>query len=432
MTPLDLHIQQLGPARRESPLNAQANRAGAPRAFTSDDLRLPMHVQGGAPAAGDASFELAGPRRQIYFDPAQTTAAVVTCGGLCPGLNDVIRALVMELHYGYGVRKIYGIRYGYAGLVPGTPEPPCLLTLEAIDDIHQHGGTILGTSRGNQDPKRMVDMLVELGINLLFTIGGDGTFRGAHAVAEEVERRGLPIGLVAIPKTIDNDIDLIYRCFGFKTAVEEANRVLDCAHVEAKGARGGIGLVKLMGRESGFIAAHATLANCDVNYCLIPEVPFALHGEGGLLNHLRRRLSERKHAVIVAAEGAGQHLLGESTEKDASGNTRLKDIGLFLKEEIQAAFAGWGEPVAIRYFDPSYIIRSVPANSDDSIFCADLARGAVHAAMAGKTDLFIGYWHGVFTHVPLAAVAGRRRKIDPQSSLWHAVLSTTGQPAVFG
>lgn len=428
----ELNIRQLTPARYESPLAAATQAAGLQPSFTSDQARVrlsPVECPD-APPSPDA-FEQAGPRRMLYFDPAQTTVAIVTCGGLCPGINDVIRALVMELHYWYGVRKFYGVRYGYAGLVPGAAEPPRLMTLEELSDIHQHGGTVLGTSRGNQDPALMVDTLAALGVNILFTIGGDGTFRGSHEIALEAERRGLPLAVVAIPKTIDNDIDLIYRCFGFKTAVEEAVRVLDCAHVEAKGARGGVGLVKLMGRESGFIAAHATLASGDVNYCLIPEVPFRLDGEGGLLAHLRRRLRERKHAVIVVAEGAGQDLLGRSDEKDASGNTKLKDIGLFLKQEIQAAAKAWGEDFPVRYFDPSYIIRSVPANSDDGIFCADLARAAVHAAMAGKTDMFVGYWHGVFTHVPLSAVAGKRRKIDPQSSLWMAVLSTTGQPPHF-
>lgn len=432
MTSLNLQIKHLGPARFDSPLLSGSPSSCHIQGPVSDRTRVRLHLLANPDAPDDCSdgFELAGPRSRLFFEPANTVAAIVTCGGLCPGINDVIRALVMELHHGYGVHKVYGVRYGYAGLVPGAPDPPRLLTLDEVEDIHQHGGTVLGTSRGNQDPVRMVDSLVALGVNILFTIGGDGTFRGAHAIAEEVERRGLPIAVVAIPKTIDNDIDLIYRCFGFKSAVEIAAKSLECAHIEAKCARGGVGLVKLMGRESGFIAAYATLASGDVNYCLIPEVPFTLQGERGLLAHLRQRLRARKHAVIVVAEGAGQDLLGSpSTDKDASGNVKLKDIGLFLKQEIATAAAAWGEDVNVRYFDPSYLIRSVPANSDDGIFCADLALSAVHAAMAGKTDMFVGYWHGVFTHVPLAAVAGKRRKVAPESSLWSAVLSTTGQPA---
>lgn len=433
MTPYNLTINQFSPAEIESPLINYQRQEGWEFEFVPDSERVRFSLSlNESPGSAEEAFERAGPRRRIFFDPAQTRAAVVTCGGLCPGINDVVRALVMELHYWYGMREVLGVRYGYAGLVPGTDCPPVPLTLEDVDDIHLKGGTLLGSSRGMQDVGVMVDTLARLQVSILFCIGGDGTLHGAHELAQEIARRGLPIAIVGIPKTIDNDIMLIYRCFGFKTAVEEACKVLDCAHVEAKGARNGVGLVKLMGRESGFIAAHATLANGDVNYCLIPEVPFELHGENGLLEHLRRRLRTRKHAVIVVSEGAGRDLIGDRGELDSSGNTKLNDIGLFLKQEIAAAFAGWGEPVNVRYFDPSYLIRSVPANSDDSIFCADLGRYAAHAAMAGKTDMFIGDWHGVFTHVPLAAAVGQRRKVDVKCSLWRNVLSTTGQPAILG
>ena len=427
----DLTVSQLGPARLASPLLAHQTGESVSD-FTNDARRVLYDIASDA-GRGDASpsFERAGPRRQVFFDPARARAAIVTCGGLCPGLNDVIRALVMELYHWYRIGEVLGVYYGYAGLCPDAEFPPQPLSARSVEDIHMHGGTMLGTSRGRRDTAVMADTLERLGIDILFCVGGDGTLRGAHALAGEIARRGLPIAIVGIPKTIDNDIALVYRCFGFKTAVEGADRALDCAHVEAKGARHGVGLVRLMGREAGFIAAHATLSNGDVNYCLIPEVPFKLEGPGGLLAHLRQRLATRQHAVIAVAEGAGRELVGATDQTDASGNVKLKDIGLFLKQKIGEAFAEWGEEVNVRYIDPSYLIRSVPANSDDSLYCADLARMAAHAAMAGKTDLFIGQWHGVFTHVPLAATSGLRHTIDPKAELWRNVLATTGQPEQF-
>lgn len=425
-------IEQFDPLKYPSPLAERADFSIGRFQFVEDHQRIHYDISVQPPDKPTAdpvdSFELAGPRRRIYFDPARTRAAIVTCGGLCPGLNDVIRGLVMELYHWYGVSDVVGLRYGYEGLTRHTDCPPQPLTLDVVRDIHHLGGTLLGSSRGPQDVSEMVEQLDRLGINLLFCIGGDGTLTGAHLIAGEIRRRNLRIAVIGIPKTIDNDIAMIYRSFGFQTAVEEATKVLRCAHVEARSARGGIGLVRLMGRDSGFIAAHATLASGDVNYCLIPECPFQLDGERGLLNHLRHRLRERRHAVIAVAEGAGAELLESQRTRDASGNIRHGDIGLFLKDTIVQAFAEWGDPVTVKYFDPSYIIRSVPANSDDSVFCSDMARCAVHAGMAGKTNLLIGQWHGVFTHVPLSLVVGRRKKVDTGGNLWRSVLAITGQP----
>ncbi|HPP51333.1 MAG TPA: ATP-dependent 6-phosphofructokinase [Thermoguttaceae bacterium] len=377
-------------------------------------------------------FEKAGPRQQIFFDPRQVRAALVTCGGLCPGLNNVIRSAFLELHMNYGVPEVLGIRYGFRGLNPAVGDPPIRLTLEMVERIHQTGGTILGSSRGPQEAAVMVDFLVDQKIQVLLCIGGDGTQQGAQKIFEEIQRRRLPIAVVGVPKTIDNDILYCERSFGFTTAVAEAARVLDCAHMESKGAPYGIGLVKLMGRESGFIAAAATLASQEVNFTLIPESPFVLEGEGGFLAALRRRLLDRRHAVIVVAEGAGQDLLGgPSPQRDASGNRKLQDIGLFLKERITAYFAEHGPEVSLKYIDPSYIIRSVPASSEDDILCDQFARHAVHAAMAGKTGMMIGLQHGAFIHVPWSLSVGRRRYVEEEGDLWAAVLAATGQPKRF-
>ena len=370
-------------------------------------------------------FETAGPREKIYFDPSKLKCGIVTCGGLCPGLNDVIRAIVLGLFYHYGVKTVFGFRYGYEGLSYRYGHVPLELNPETVKDIHKMGGSILASSRGPQDISEMVDTLERMNIGILFTIGGDGTLRGAQALSEEVGRRGLKIGVIGIPKTIDNDISFVESSFGFNTAVSESRTAIDSAHAEALGARNGVGLVKLMGRESGFIAAYATLANSDVNFCLIPEVPFTLEG---FLKALKERLKGRGHAVIVVGEGAGQNLMQETGAKDASGNVRFGDIGLFLKDQINSYFKKEGMEVNLKYIDPSYTIRSLPANPRDSAFCLLLGRHAVHAGMTGRTGMVVANWKGEFTHVPIRMAVSSRKKIDPNGRFWSTVLSCTGQP----
>ena len=302
---------------------------------------------------------------------------------------------------------------------------PLELDPGVVNDIHKQGGTILGTSRGPQDVAEMVDTLERMNVRLLFTIGGDGTLKGAIALVQEIERRGLNIGVVGVPKTIDNDISFVEKSFGFETAVGESRTAIYSAHTEALGARNGIGLVKLMGRQSGFIAAQASLANNDVNFCLIPEVPFNMKV---FLEALKERLTARCHAVIVLGEGAGQYLMEDSEEKDASGNVKLGDIGLFLRDKIKDYFEKIGMEANLKYIDPSYTIRSVPANPGDSAFCLLLGHNAVHAGMSGRTNMLVGYWEHQFTHVPIPLAVSARKQIDPKGRLWANVLSCTGQP----
>jgi 6-phosphofructokinase 1 len=370
-------------------------------------------------------FETAGPREKIYFDPSKLKCGIVTCGGLCPGLNDVIRAIVLGLFYHYGVKTVFGFRYGYEGLTYRYGHVPLELNPEVVKDIHKMGGSILASSRGPQDISEMVDTLDRMNIGILFTIGGDGTLRGAQALSEEVGRRGLKIAVIGIPKTIDNDISFVQSSFGFDTAVSESRTAIDSAHTEALGARNGVGLVKLMGRESGFIAAFATMANSDVNFCLIPEAPFTLEA---FLKALKDRLKARGHAVIVVGEGAGQNLMQETGAKDASGNVRFGDIGLFLKDQINRYFKKEGMEVNLKYIDPSYTIRSLPANPRDSAFCLLLGRHAVHAGMSGRTNMVVANWKGEFTHVPIRLATSSRKKIEPDGRFWSTVLSCTGQP----
>ena len=423
LSDLNLEISKLGEGRIPSPLKGvYFVKDGERVLFHSDLSETKGYFESGKLAP---SFEKAGPKEKIYFDPSKLKCGIVTCGGLCPGLNSVIRAIILSLNYSYGVRTVYGFPYGYEGLTYRYGHKPVELTPAVVDRIHEQGGTILGSSRGNQDIGEMVDTLEKMNIGILFTIGGDGTLRGASAISQEIERRRLKIAVIGIPKTIDNDISYIQRSFGFATAVSEAGRAIISAHIEARGARNGIGLVKLMGRESGFIAAYAALAYSDVNFCLIPEVPFALEN---FLKALNKRLESRGHAVVVVAEGAGQDLLEKTGERDASGNIRFQDIGIFLRDQINAYFKGRGLDFSLKYIDPSYTIRSVPADANDSAFCLLLGQNAVHAGIAGRTNMVVGYWANDFTHVPMPMATLKRNKVDPEGWVWNSVLTVTGQP----
>lgn len=432
-------IRQLGKAVHRSPLPLSSEVGDQLFNFVTDEDRIVFDTslksfdrcleEGEAPP----SLVKAGPRKELFFQPSYTTAAIVTCGGLCPGINNVIRSLVMGLYYFYGVKRIIGIPYGYQGLSPDNPHPYHNLTPESVRDIHQFGGTILGSSRGQQEVSDMVDTLVNHGINILFAIGGDGTLKGVEAIGKEIEKRGLDIAVVGIPKTIDNDIDLIDKTFGFETAYSVASQIIRDAHNEARGAYNGIAIVKLMGRDSGFIAASASMSMPEVNFLLVPELPFKLEGKAGLLKLLEDRLGQKRHAVIVVAEGAGQHLFEEeSSVRDASGNIKHQDIGVFLKERIGAHFEKLGSEVTIKYIDPSYIIRSAPANASDSIFCNRLAYQAVHGAMAGKTRFVVGLLNNQLVYLPISEVVLRRKKIDLEGEFWFAALQSTGQPFTIG
>ncbi len=374
-------------------------------------------------------IEKAGPRETIYFDPSKVRAGIVTCGGLCPGLNDVIRAIVMTLWYRYGTKQISGFMYGYRGLLSQFKLPITELNPEIVSKIHSLGGTILGASRGYGDcVEEIVDSLERMNINMLFTIGGDGTQKGALDISEEAKKRNLKTSIVGIPKTIDNDLSFVEKSFGFETAVSRAVDAVSCAHVEAHDGVNGIGIVKVMGRESGFIAANTAMAINDVNYVLIPEVRFDLEGENGLLANLERRLKQRNHAVILVAEGAGQEYLKGSKAIDASGNVKLNDIGIFLKERIEEYFRIREVDINLKYIDPSYMIRSAPANSNDSIYCTKLGAYAVHAAMAGKTGMIVSLINSHFVHVPIHLAVSGRKRIDPHQEIWRDVIEATGQP----
>ncbi len=428
----DTLIENLGECRFPSPFKKNCYTE---QLFKTDDDRILFDITyaGTMKAIKEGrtlpSFESAGPRESIFFNPAETKVGIVTCGGLCPGLNDVIRNLVMGLQHSYGVSRIYGFRYGYEGLVTKYGHSPLLLDTDMVSDIHAQGGSILASSRGQQDTPTIVDTLQRMGIDILFVVGGDGTLRAANEISQECKLRNLKKSIIGIPKTIDNDIILLDKSFGFESAVSEAVKVINCAHVEAKGAPRGIGIVKLMGRDSGFIAAYASLASSEANFVLIPEVPLKLDGPNGFLAKLRERITTRDHAVIVVAEGAGQDLFKDADlGTDASGNKRHSDIGKYLRDRINADMKEHGIETSIKYIDPSYIIRSIPANAYDNAYCSHMAHNAVHAGMAGKTGMIVAMCHRAHVHLPLSLIAKGRKKVNVTSELWRGVLECTGQP----
>lgn len=430
----DFNICRLGDCKFDSPIALSERNDDCIANYVTDDQRVVYQVDVDADSSDDSLrsaglFEKAGPRQRIYFKPDSVHAAILTAGGLCPGLNDVIRSIVMTLWYRYGVRKITGLRFGYQGLFKDDEQLRVPLSPETVRDIHRTGGTVLGSSRGGGSRTReMADACLSRAINLLFCIGGDGTQKGALTLARELTRLNTRCAVVGIPKTIDNDLSFVERSFGFDTAVSEAVIAVAAAHTEARAAVDGIGLVKVMGRQSGFIAVHTALAQNDVNFVLIPEVPFELDGDNGLLRHLENRLSARHHAVILAAEGAGQSLLEATHQTDASGNVKLADIGPYLCDKIRDHFNSLGREVNIKYIDPSYIIRSAPTIANDSIYCQRLGANAVHAAMAGRTECLVGLVNERFVHVPMPLAAGKRNFVDPESALWRDVVEATGQP----
>lgn len=432
----DFTVEELGQCKVPSPIKLSKVHGDFIANYVRDDefVRFNIDVyddvlEKEADAYNNNLIQKAGPREFIYFNPKHVNAGICTCGGLCPGLNDVIRAIVRCLYYRYGVRRIRGIRYGFKGLLPEHGYDTIDLDPELVDDIHKTGGSFLGTSRGGGDRiTEIVDAIEALNMNMIFIVGGDGTQRGALEIAEEIERRNLKVSVIGVPKTVDNDLVFIQRSFGFDTAVQKASEAVAAAHMEAKSHINGIGLIKLMGRESGFIATATVLASHEANFCLIPEVPFDIDGEKGFLAALERRLETRHHAVVVAAEGAGQQLLRTTDETDASGNKKLGDIGVYLKEKITEYFAAKNIHINLKYIDPSYQIRSSVATPSDSIYCERLGNNAVHAAMAGKTKIVIGLVHDKYVHLPTRLVTKKRNKVNPEGSLWRDAMDATRQP----
>ncbi len=426
-------ISVLGPTKINNPIRTRSGSQHGIVRYVDEAVRLRVNPYQGGEEDQDngASFELAGPRDKIYFDPTKLKAAIVTCGGMCPGINSLVRAIVLQLHYMYGVRNVVGVRFGLQGFIPDFGHDLLELNPGNVMNVHGRGGSFLGMSRGAQPIEEIVDSLERLNIGLVFMIGGDGTLHAAQATTEEVTRRGLKISIIAIPKTIDNDISFVERSFGFETAVEAATRAVLSAHNEATGAPNGVGLLKFMGRMSGFVAAHATLALTEVNFCMIPEIDFDLEGPSGLLARLETRIKDRGHAVLVVAEGAGQKFFeGKDLGRDASGNVKLGDIGTYLKDRINGFFKERGLELNLKYIDPSYMIRSVPATPNDRIYTGFLGHHAVHAGLAGKTGMLVSLWNNHYVHVPIRLAISHRSQVDPEGGLWRAVLEATGQPSL--
>ncbi|XP_051137275.1 ATP-dependent 6-phosphofructokinase 6-like [Andrographis paniculata] len=412
-----------------NPLSSNPAYSVVKRSFVHVDDSVPQKIVVHKDSQRGVHFRRAGPREKVYFKPEEVVACVVTCGGLCPGLNTVIREIAHSLIYIYGCSKVLGIDGGYRGFYSKNT---ITLTPKVVDNIHKRGGTILGTSRGGHDTVKIVDSIQDRGINQVYIIGGDGTQKGAAAIYREVRKRGLKVVVAGIPKTIDNDIAVIDKSFGFDTAVEEAQRAINAAHVEAESAENGIGVVKLMGRYSGFIAMYATLASRDVDCCLIPESPFYLEGRGGLFEYIEKSFKENGHMVIVIAEGAGQELLAAKDEKDASGNRLLQDVGLWISGKIKEHFSKQKVSITLKYIDPTYMIRAIPSNASDNVYCSLLAQSAVHGAMAGFTGFTSGLVNGRHTYIPFNRIIEQQNKVVITDRMWARLLASTNQPSFLG
>lgn len=379
--------------------------------------------------SSDLEFIKGGPRSQIYFSPKKVVAAIVTCGGLCPGLNVVIREITYTLWQNYGVSKIYGIQYGYRGFYTYNWIE---LTPQTTKHIHKLGGTILGSSRGGFDIKKIMARIKSKGVNQIYIIGGDGTLRGASAIHDYVKQKKLEISVISLPKTIDNDIPIIDRSFGYQTSVEEALKAINSAETEAMSAEYGIGLVKLMGRAAGHIALEACLSQRSVNVLLIPEIKFELYGPKGFLEYVYRRLLNKHHCVIVVAEGASEAVLDADFPDlgvDPSGNKILPDIGTFIKSKIVKYCADKGLESTLKYIDPTYMIRTTASNAFDTQICAQLAYNSVHGAMSGFSGFCTGLVHNRCCYIPIDMLKQGNRRIKPKSRKWQRLLAATGQPS---
>jgi len=362
--------------------------------------------------------------RHIYWDPKDVRAAIVTCGGLCPGLNSVVRELTDCLYNEYGVKDILGMRGGYHGLSNPEELTPMYLTPKIVNEIHMKGGSVLMAGRGGNDCIRIVDKLKERDINMLFVVGGDGTQSGAHALFLEARKRKMPISIVGVPKSIDNDVMYFDKTFGFESAVAEAVSVIRGSFVEATSANRAVSIVKLMGRDAGFVSMYAAVASNLVDLCLIPEVDVKLQD---VLAYVDKVLAQKGYMVVAVAEGAGQNFV-ESEGVDPTGHTKYGDVGVFLRDAINEHLKRSDDGGRSFYFDPSYMIRAVPANPIDHIFCSRLSRDAVHTAMRGYTGVCVGPIHNIIIIMPMNNIASRQKTVNVHRNMWQVCVHQSGMP----
>ncbi|KAJ8772384.1 hypothetical protein K2173_027561 [Erythroxylum novogranatense] len=317
----------------------------------------------------EVHFRRAGPREKVGLFQARGSACLCShLWGLCPGINTVIQEIVCGLNYMYGVDDILGIEFYSRNTLNLTPK--------VVNDIHKRGGTFIRTSRGGHDTHKIVDNIQDRGINQVYIIGGDGTQKGAARIHEEVERRCLQVAVAGIPKTIDNDIAVSFA----------------------------IVLISIL--SGGFRWAF---------------------------EYIEERIKENGHMVIVIAEGAGQEYVSQSMgavderDRDASGNRLLLDVGLWLSEKIKDHFTNIHKTINMKYIDPTYMIRAIPSNASDNIYCTLLAHSAVHGAMAGYTGFTVGQVNSRHAYIPIARVT-ETNTVKLTDRTWARVLASTNQP----
>eukprot|EP00611_Tribonema_gayanum_P031998 TRINITY_DN93_c0_g2_i1.p1 TRINITY_DN93_c0_g2~~TRINITY_DN93_c0_g2_i1.p1 ORF type:complete len:506 (-),score=167.86 TRINITY_DN93_c0_g2_i1:425-1804(-) len=427
---LALRMPTAGVANHEIVKNSSGGSTFYNKLLGDEDCIIYEHVRDKTKAPVARAFLRAGPRAKLHFDPTTVNACIVTCGLLCPGLNSVIHHLIDTLKNNYNAGKIYGIRGGWGGFWDPEKPPIQLCQSKDLEFLQSRAGSILGCSVGGFDVKKIMQFLMDKQISHMYVIGGDGTHRGAHRIAVECIAMGLNIAVAGIPKSVDNDIDLVDRSFGFMTAVEEAQNAIRSATIEAKcNLPNGIGIVKLMGRSTGYLAAYATMASGDVDLCLVPEVEIRLDGPDGCLPHLERVVQTKGYAVVVISEGAGQAQLSEVAAEARSKGAPLPSVGQYMKSQIEKHFASKGKTATCKYIDPSVSVRSVAANAFDQILCMQLAQNAVHGAMAGYTAFAAGVVNNRTVLIPITEIVDTSPKgLNPRGRTWERVLCITRQP----
>ena len=442
---LPTKVELLGPLTVPNPASEESvglYRTPEARKTVTADMDVIAQFQ--ARAQPVPAFLEAGPRRMLFHEPQSVRAVVVTSGGLAPGLNCVVHGIVTRHWNTYGVNAarrggIFGIYDGFVGLYnKPLDKTPASLRPEITEPWLDRGGSMLGARRFHeQELGELADQITANlalnDINILYVIGGDGSLKVAHEIAQRAKARN--ISVVGIPKTMDNDVLWVWQSFGFNTAVQKAAEVVNTMHAEAESTRR-VGLIELFGAESGFVAANATLASGHVDLVLVPEIFLALCPQQceALLDRFIEYLSqtvrskERAHAIVVLAEGVGELFKQRQVKlggQPVSGKNFAGELRDFLQGGLKDPL---GRVVDVFVNQPRHNIRAVPANAYDQIYCARLGALAVDNALAGYTDVMVSQWLTEYVLVPLELVALGKKSIPPGGMFWKQVVSSTGQP----
>ena len=338
---------------------------------------------------------------------------ILTGGGDCPGLNAVIRAAVRTASRDYDM-EVLGIQLGFEGLLSGQIVP---MTTEVIRGILPKGGTLLHTTnRGNpfeyptvdehgaavcvDRSAEVVERIRELGIEGIIAIGGDGTLR----IAQRLCDMGIP--MVAVPKTIDNDLAATDYTFGFHTAVAVATDAVDRLHTTAE-SHGRVMILEVMGRNAGWIALYSGIAG-GADIILIPEIPYRPEA---IVESIRSRQKEHSNFdIIVVAEGA-KRLGGEESYLDKASR-RLGGIAYQVASDIASAI-----DLEIRVTVLGHIQRGGSPIPFDRILATRFGKAAADLIARGQFGTMVALRGDVIVAVPIEDAVSRMKYVDPEGDV---------------